>query len=328
MFNFNFKQVFLLLSAFFIMLFLAGCGRDYTDSLNNYNSTINSAAETLTQYYDSLYDLNRDLYFEQRRRKVQVFKAQTNYDSYLINLGDNLDAMELEKNPKDNPLSVTSEDLDNLKKSINALALYSKDLVALYSDKLPEITYATINSMTADLKNVTAYTNYSDYSSSIAGAGNLLAEITKQILMEKRNAYIRTFVNQTDCIIRKYIDDLDKTNTNIQDTAKRAMVFYLGENDIPDYNHYFYQSAELFKNRKDNTSIETLRQIRLNNIEKQYNLYISLKQSDPKPLIKKLCEAQKELSDYVNGRTKDPKELLNTLLEIKTILSLINSAIP
>ena len=315
MFNTNsLKKLVLLLSISCTLLFVTGCNRDYTKSLNDYNSTINEAANTLTHYYNSLYELNRVLYFNQRRRLILPKERE--------NSKINKDNIEITNDPHaENPLTVTAQNLEDLKISINALALYSKDLVTLYSDKLPQITYDTINSMSNDLKNVTAYTNYSEYSSNIAAAGNLVAEISKKILEGKRNKYVKAFVNRTSCTIKEFIEKLDKTNTNIQTVSVRAMELFLAHN-INVYN------TSIFKNDPHDVPEEILRQIRINNIERQYSLYVSLKKSDPKYLIEKLSTAQQELSDYVNGRTKDPKKLLNTLLEIKTILSLINRMIP
>lgn len=318
------KKVFFLIVIFSVILFMSGCGRDYTASLSTYNTTINDAAYTLTQYYDSLYKLNRDLYFDMRREPVPTSVEEKRYNDYLIDLGKDFNAPEIDKRSKRNLLPVKPQTLDDLKKSINALALYSKDLVILYSEQLPEITYSTINTMSADLKNVTAYTNYSAYASNISAAGNLLGEISKQILIQKRNNYIKTFVNQNSDTIENYINALDIANTDIQNAATEKIIYFMTKQDILDYNDSVYY----LKTHKSDTSAEILRQMRLNNIEVQYNLYVSLKNSDPKPLIAKLRDAQTKLSDYVNGRTKDPKALLNVLLEIKTMLSLINAVIP
>lgn len=330
-------KIFLVFLSISLAICFTGCCRDYTDSLNSYNTTINEAAANLTVYYDSMYKLNRELYFDRRReplpdvtkilKKLEIsYKSnQDDYYRYFIDLGKDLSNAEL-NGTVENPLYVTPKNLEDLKKSINGLALYSKDLVLLYSDKLPDITQSTINSMVSDLKNVSTTAGYNDYgiTSMAAGAGNVLAELAKVILQEKKNNYVKLFVNRSSCTINGYLSALSDANEDIQIGAKSAILRCLVDKDIPYYN----DSVKYLILHPKDSSAEVLRLHRLDNIEEKYNLYIALQNSDPKPLIKKMKKAQCELVNYVNGYTKDPKELLNTLKEIKTILSLINAAMP
>ena len=50
-----------------LLVTLTGCGRNYKYEVSKYNETIKQVRISLLEYYESLYELNRILYFEDKK---------------------------------------------------------------------------------------------------------------------------------------------------------------------------------------------------------------------------------------------------------------------
>lgn len=333
----KFKNLVLFSLIMFFSISLSGCSRDYSAIVNDYNKTITKAGEELIDYYKSMSDLKTEMYFQSRRAPVPYsFRPKAEEKTKLaddhVYKQYRIDFKEL-NNPKSSifdPFNETSEKI--LIKSVNGLVLYSKYLLDLYNDPLPEIAESGINSMVQSVKDVSSSVDFldSDKVAIATGAGTVAAKLVNLALQVHRDNNIRRFVNKANPIIQEYLCRLDRASVlGLQAVAESVRARYL-KDEILFYNTQVeYMKSNLLKpNSNDFNSNELLRLDRLTNIQKEYTAYVNLQKANPKPLIDAMKNAQCELVAYVNGRTKDPKQLLYNLNKIKSIVETINSVIP
>jgi len=305
-------KLILIVLLIFVILGLNGCiNKDYTGVLNDYNKAFSTADNILISYYQSLYDLNRVLYFQDKRLSGQKRIEFENIGNYK----------------KENYISVDFDELDARIKAVNGLRTYSQYLVELYSDKLPDITEKGINSIVDSIaKTSGSFTAGKSYTSKVdtgVKSGIIAGIIARRLLENRRNKMIKLYINKAEPIIVQCLDVLERDTIKIIQKNAEEVVYRSIQKDI---NHYNLDL--LNKDTNKNIYFENLRSNELDNIQKLFTYYVSIKKSNPENIIKGMKQSQNELVNYVNSDKKDSASLLMTLEKFKSDIETINSIIP
>lgn len=274
-----------------LLVTLTGCGRNYKYEVSKYNETIKQVRISLIEYYESLYELNRILYFEDK-------KFNTNNKILLKNI---------EEPDLENYTAVKFSDLNLRINAINALAQYSENLLKIYTSDAKSLTLSDINNMATDIISYSHSKTLKEYSPIFLDSTNNLSDI---ILENKRYELLKKYVNLTNSYIIKYLTILnDETISLMQNDAEFEVKNILNQN-INYYNQYLRYE----KPNQNETSKELLRQKQIERIQNIYYFYKNVKDKNPESIITSLIKAQNELYTCVNNPKKSKKDLL-TILE-------------
>ena len=289
------------------MFLVTGCGYNYKSTVTKYNSTIEQAETSLINYYNSLYELNRTLYFQDK----------------LINPDKKIILRNLQNADNESNLAVQFSELELRINAIKALALYSKYLVRIYNEDLKNLTLASVNSMATDVITFSNKINY--ISSKKAVIASTSSQIVDVFLEKKRYKLLKEYVNKTNPKVEEYIKLLNDDTINIIQDNVEFEVKQILERNINDYNHYLISNDSF---SKFNNGKEVLRQNQINIIKYDYDLYLTVQKNNPKKLINDMQSAQKELVECVNNPKKNPAKLIDILEQIHNGLSTINNFLP
>lgn len=318
------KMVLLFLFMLSFTCFLTGCSKDYSALITNYNKNISNASNTLIQYYNSLYEVNRQLYIESRKNPLELYGYKVNID------GETNPIVTKDKSGKEQAeivlLPIDPLCIPKVTKSINGLATYSNQLYSLYTNTLPETKKSSVSSLISNVGTAANTTGFIDTEviSAMSGSKSFIGEIVAEIQRKKRDKKIKEYVNLANPIIQNYLTTLDDITGRLQDSAE-ANSHYLLKREVNAYNS---QISKIKKVGEISQTSEILRRQRLDNIQKDIEFYNQLKSANPSGLIASMKAAQTDLVDYVNAKKKDPKALLVELSRINTIVKSLADSLP
>lgn len=291
-----------------IVFLVTGCGYNYKSSVTQYNATIEQAEISLINYYNSLYKLNRILYFQDK----------------LINSDKKIALVNLQDPDKEPHLAIEFSELNLRIDAIKALGLYSEYLVRIYNDDLKKLTLDSVNSMANEVINYTDKNNHyiSAKQSAIASTTTKIVDIA---IEKKRYELLKKYVNLTNPKIEKYLNLLEDDTVKIVQKNAEFEVKQVLVTNINDYNRYLISENSF---SKFNNPKEILRQNQINIIKYDYDLYLTVQKNNPQKVITGLQTAQKELVECVNNPKKSPTKLADTLKQIHEDLTMINNFLP
>lgn len=288
-----------------ICIFTSACSKNYKSAVYEYNNTVFQVNHTLKNYYKSLFDANRNLYFQ----------------SKYLNKTAKISFEDMEK-PENAKLTVVNEnDLKIRIEAIDTLTLYSNYLTQIYNDDLKNLTVSSVEIMISDIIKY-QYKNTDNINQQyipIITSGT--SAILNKFLEKRRYNILKKYVNATNDTIVELLGLLDDETINVLQNNIELRSRELLKDQIIYYNRYL--------SKEDNdSSIETLRKLQLKEIQENYTCYDNIRKNNPQNVIKAMLEAQSELYNFVNNNTKSELNLLNVIQKIQKSVIEINRFLP
>ncbi len=299
------KKIRLFIFILLICIFTSACSKNYQSALYEYNNAMLQANNTLKNYYKSLFDVNRNLYFQSRS----------------LNKTDKISFEDIEK-PENTQLTIVNEDDLNIRiEAIDTLTLYSNYLMQIYNDDLKNLTISSIEIM---INNITKYqykntNNINQPYIPIVTSGS--SAICNKFIEKRRYNILKKYVNNTNDTVVELLNLLDDETINVLQNNIELRSRELLKDQIIYYNRYL--------SKKDNdNSLETFRKLQLKEIRENYIYYDNLKKSNPQNTIKLMLDAQNELYNFVNNNDQNDFNLLLTIQKIQESVIAINKFLP